>query len=209
MRIFFFLFILCLTFYSSGAQNLSFKKLKVEDGLSHNSVISMLQDENGFLWFGTKDGLNRYDGYNFKVFRNDSENANSIGSNFIRCLHQFDDHLWVGTDTGLFKYDDKTESFSLIPSTKNQPILDIEGDSTGNLWFIASGNLHKLDLENKKEEVFDEFYTSFITTNNDGEVFVSSSDLFYKYISQNNSFQRIKIENKSTHLSGIIMYPVG
>ncbi len=190
--------ILILSFSISEAQNHSFKQLKVEDGLSHNSVISMLQDNNGFLWFGTKDGLNRYDGYNFKVFRNEPDNDNSLGSNFIRCLYQFDGHIWVGTDTGLFQYNNRTESFKLIKSTKDQPILDIEGDSQGNLWFIASKNLHKYNLKNNEEEIYDQFYTSFVTSNNNGEVYVSSSDVFYKYIPQNNSFKRIAFaENAS------------
>ncbi|MBZ9731240.1 response regulator [Salegentibacter sp. JZCK2] len=205
MRIFLLFIVITLSVCNTEAQNLSFKQLKVEDGLSHNSVISMLQDENGFLWFGTKDGLNRYDGYNFKVFRNEPDNENTIGSNFIRCLHQFEGHLWVGTDTGLFKYDDKTESFSLIQSTKAQPILDIQGDLQDNLWFIASGKLHKLDLKNTEEEVFDNFNASFITTNKDGEVFVSSSDLFYEYVPQNNSFKRIDLEERATNLSDIII----
>lgn len=167
----------------------------------------MLQDDNGFLWFGTKDGLNRYDGYNFKVFRNEPGNENSLGSNFIRCLYQFDDHLWVGTDTGLFRYNDKTESFKLIGSTKDQPVLDIEGDSNGNLWFIASGNLHKIALsqKNPREEVFDQFYTSFITTNTEGEVFVSSSDLFYQYIPQNNSFKKIDLEENEKGIKDLII----
>lgn len=196
-----------LSFSMCEAQNRSFKQLKVEDGLSHNSVISMLQDDNGFLWFGTKDGLNRYDGYNFKVFRNEPDIENSLGSNFIRCLYQFNNFLWVGTDTGLFQYNDKTESFTLIESTKDKPVLDIEGDSNGNLWFIASGNLHKLPVSQKsfKEEVFDKFYTSFITTNKEGEVFVSSSDLFYQYIPQNNSFKRIDLEANKGDLKNLII----
>lgn len=196
-----------LSFSMCEAQNRSFKQLKVEDGLSHNSVISMLQDDKGFLWFGTKDGLNRYDGYNFKVFRNEPDIENSLGSNFIRCLYQFNNFLWVGTDTGLFQYNDKTESFTLIESTKDKPVLDIEGDSNGNLWFIASGNLHKLPVSQKssKEEVFDKFYTSFITTNKEGEVFVSSSDLFYQYIPQNNSFKRIDLEANKGDLKNLII----
>ncbi|APS40574.1 histidine kinase [Salegentibacter sp. T436] len=207
MRTYLIFLIFILSFAICGAQNRSFKQLKVEDGLSHNSVISMLQDDNGFLWFGTKDGLNRYDGYNFKVFRNEPDNENSLGSNFIRCLYQFDDHLWVGTDTGLFRYNDKTESFKLIGSTKDQPVLDIKGDANGNLWFIASGKLHKIALsqKNPKEEVFDQFYTSFITTNKEGEVFVSSSDLFYQYIPQNNSFKKIELEENEKGIKDLII----
>lgn len=200
-------FLLCLPFLCAQGQNLSFKHLKVEDGLSHNSVLSMLQDEHGFLWFGTKDGLNRYDGYNFKIFRNEPDNKKSIGSNFIRCLHQYEDYIWVGTDTGLFRYDDNTESFHLIPSTRDQPILDIEGDASGNLWFIASGTIYKLDLQNKDSEAqkFDKFYTSFITTNTAGEVFVSSADQLYQYVPQNNSFRRIVFTPENTGLHEIII----
>ena len=54
-------------------QELYFKHYQVENGLSHNSVITMLQDKRGFLWFGTKDGLNRFDGYNFKLFHHNSK----------------------------------------------------------------------------------------------------------------------------------------
>ncbi|PJB19325.1 MAG: hypothetical protein CO117_05110, partial [Flavobacteriaceae bacterium CG_4_9_14_3_um_filter_33_16] len=80
---------LAIVIFSSNfllGQEYYFKHYKSENGLSHNTVLSSLQDKTGFLWFGTKDGLNRFDGYNFKVFRNDPKNINSIGSNFIECL---------------------------------------------------------------------------------------------------------------------------
>lgn len=185
----------------------AFQHLMVEDGLSHNSVGSMLQDKQGFLWFGTKDGLNRYDGYNFKVFQHRPGDENSIGSNFISRLHEFHDFLWVGTDTGLFRYDKKTESFVLIESTKDQSILDIEGDRDGHLWFIASGNLHKLSLKDSasNEEIFEQFYSSFITINKRGDVFVSSPDKLYQYIPDNNSFKKLKLEYEKRRQEEIII----
>ena len=70
------------------AQQYYFKHYQVENGLSNNSVSSSLQDKNGFLWFGTINGLNRFDGYSFKVFRHNPEDSTSIGSNFIRCLYE-------------------------------------------------------------------------------------------------------------------------
>ncbi|MCB7482082.1 hybrid sensor histidine kinase/response regulator transcription factor [Christiangramia sediminis] len=176
-------------------QNLPFKHYMVEDGLSHNSVISMLQDHRGFMWFGTKDGLNRFDGYNYKIFQHKPGDTNSIGSNFIRCLHEYDNIIWVGTDTGLFQYNEKTESFSLIESTKDQPILDITNDAKGNLWFSAAGNLHKRSLKKTppSEEIYKQNYISFISASEAGDIFVSSSEELFKFIEDNNSFKNISL----------------
>ena len=195
------------TLFKTEAQTYAFQHLRVEDGLSHNSVISMLQDDRGFLWFGTKDGLNRYDGYNFKLFQHNNEDDKSIGSNFIRCLSEFNGYLWVGTDTGLFKYDERTETFALVESTKNKPILDIKGDSDGNLWFIASGGLHKLALNNgqSQEVIFNQFYSSFLTTNDAGDVFVASSDEFFKYVNGSDSFQKINLHYTTPNDERIII----
>ncbi len=187
--------ILCLQ-----AQSNSFNHYGIEKGLSHNSVISMLQDHRGFLWFGTKDGLNRFDGYRYKIFRKNPDDLNSIGSNFIRCLHEFDGSIWVGTDTGLFE---KLESFRLIESTKDQPILDIKNDKNGNLWFVAAGNLFKKSLKSGKEEVYNQTYFSFISVNDSGMVYVSSSKRLFKYIEDNDSFQRLEL-NYENHKSLII-----
>jgi hypothetical protein len=83
-------YILAILFVAAGlvlrAQPYYFRHLQVENGLSNNAVICTLQDKRGFLWFGTKDGLDRYDGYAFKVFRNDPDDRGSIGSNFIHSL---------------------------------------------------------------------------------------------------------------------------
>lgn len=195
-----YIFLIFILIASTGsAQNYAFKHLQVEEGLSHNSVICMLQDSKGFLWFGTKDGLNRYDGYSFKLFQHTTGNSKSIGSNFIRCLYEYNDYLWVGTDTGLFKYDEKTESFSLVEITRNLPILDVDSNINGSLWFVAAGSLFRMDTSKKmsRPEKYDQFYTNYVCHNNKGEVFVSSPDRVFKYIPENNSFQNIGIQFKS------------
>lgn len=86
---------------------LRFEHLALEDGLSQNSVLAMLQDSQGFLWFGTQDGLNRYDGYSFTVFKNDPDDPNSLSLNSILALHEDDDGvLWIGTwGGGLNRFD--------------------------------------------------------------------------------------------------------
>jgi signal transduction histidine kinase/ligand-binding sensor domain-containing protein/DNA-binding response OmpR family regulator len=175
------------------AQDYSFKRLQVEDGLSNNSVVSMLQDNKGFMWFGTKDGLSRYDGYSFKVFQHEPGNPQSIGSNFIRCLYEYNDYLWVGTDTGLFRYNEKTESFQLIEVTRNQPILDVKSHTDGTLWFSAAGSLYKINGNDTqlKPEKFGQFYITNICLTTKGEVFVSSAAELFKYVPENNSFRKL------------------
>ena len=194
MRGFCFVLIHCIVL-SGFSQSRSFRNYQVEDGLSHNSVITMLQDHRGFLWFGTKDGLNRFDGYNYKIFQHDPEDSTSIGSNFIRCLYEYGDKIMVGTDTGLFTYDEQTEAFSLVINTKDQPILDIESDLEGNIWFIASGNLYKYTPDALHVETYDQTYFSFLTKNSEGQLFVSSQNAVYMYIPANNSLQKLEVNS--------------
>ncbi len=151
--ILFFLFCIALTSYG---QSYNFRHYKVENGLSYNSVISSLQDKKGFMWLGTKDGLNRFDGNTFKIFRNDPDVAGSIGDNFIHCL--FEDNkqnLWVGTQSGLFRYNHLNETFALIPYTKNKDIRDLKVDREGNIWYVAGTTLCMYSEQTKKMTAYD------------------------------------------------------
>src|ERR1700709_1607149 len=79
------------------AQPYYFKHYQVENGLANSTVFCSVQDKNGFLWFGTKEGLNRFDGYHFKLFTRNDKNGTVLGSDLIYCL--FSDQqgtLWVG-----------------------------------------------------------------------------------------------------------------
>src|SRR5687768_17582299 len=79
--------------------------LGIDQGLSNNSVRCIYQDRRGFMWFGTYDGLNRYDGYSFKVFRNNFKNATSLINNWINTIDEDSDgNLWVGTRQGVCIY---------------------------------------------------------------------------------------------------------
>ena len=95
------------------SQSITFNHLTVENGLSSNTVYSIIQDQAGFLWFGTDDGLNRYDGYNFKVFRQDPDDSNSVSSNNIWSLMvDHSGNIWIGTKAGeLNRYNPRTEKF--------------------------------------------------------------------------------------------------
>lgn len=136
------LFLLLFAHEASYAQSFNFRNYQVENGLSYNSVISSMQDKKGFMWFGTKDGLNRFDGYSFKVFRHNPNQPGTIGNNFIQCLYEdADEGIWVGTLDGLYRYDPFKETFIFIDHTRNMVIRDIKGDKDANIWYIESGTV--------------------------------------------------------------------
>ena len=92
-----------------------FKQLTINDGLSQSTVFATLQDSRGYMWFGTINGLNRYDGYEFKVYVNNPADSTSISDNFISALFEDDeDYIWVGTTNGyLNKFNRKTNFYTL------------------------------------------------------------------------------------------------
>ncbi len=124
------------------------------DGLSQNAIRDILQDKTGFLWFATDNGLNRYDGYSFAVYRNNPRQPNTISCNTITCL--FEDSrgiLWVGTERGgMNGFDPKTEHFTafLHDSSNSRSIASndvrvILEDKQGLLWIGTDGGLDMFD----------------------------------------------------------------
>ena len=118
-----------------------FRHFSVEDGLSSNSVRAIMQDKYGFMWLGTDDGLNRYDGTTIKVY-----NLNPQGSNdYISSLYDTTDNIWVGTEDGVYIFDYETESFELFKVLTAQGdsiksnVNHIAEDRDGNLWFSTVG----------------------------------------------------------------------
>ena len=108
-----FIFFCLFTLKSTGQEpDILFSHLTMDDGLSYNTVTSIFQDSKGFLWIGTSYGLNRYDGYNFKVFLPESSNPNSISSRSIITLcEDKNGSIWIGTTNGVNRYDWTTEKF--------------------------------------------------------------------------------------------------
>jgi signal transduction histidine kinase/ligand-binding sensor domain-containing protein/FixJ family two-component response regulator len=129
--------------------------LSSELGLSQNVVQCSLQDATGFLWFGTKDGLNRFDGYGFKVFRHDPNDPTSLSDSYVFSLCQDEDgRLWVGTRTGLDLFDPARESFRHVDGdaarengVANGLVLSISSDRDGAVWLsTTNGGLTRLEL---------------------------------------------------------------
>ncbi|SEN32695.1 Signal transduction histidine kinase [bacterium A37T11] len=131
-----------------GAQPYYFTQYQVEQGLSNNTVLCGIQDHRGFLWFGTKDGLNRFDGYSFKTYRLDPDNSGELNSNFIRALLEDDTgQIWAGTDQGIYLFNPQNEKFRLFRATITGETLAIKKDRDGSIWFISNLNLYHYDLK--------------------------------------------------------------
>lgn len=123
-----------------------FNHFQVNRGLSNNAILCSVQDQDGFIWFGTRDGLNRFDGYRFKNFFHESENEKSLGSNLIHSLMvRKTNEIWVGTDQGIYIYDPQQEEFSLFDKVYKSESLQISEDHQGNIWFISNSSLNKYD----------------------------------------------------------------
>ena len=135
-------------------RDLKFTHLTTNDGLSQGYVVAILQDRRGFMWFATRDGLNRYDGNTFVVYKNNPTDPGSLSSNFLQDLMQ-DDHgyLWIATNTGVNKFDPETERCTRYLHTPGTPnslggasVKSIAQDSRGSLWFgTEDSGLDKLD----------------------------------------------------------------
>lgn len=204
MSIYKYFFTLCV-FVISGlvvnCQPYYFRHYQVENGLSNNAVICSLQDKKGFLWFGTKDGLNRFDGYSFKIFRSIPNDTSSIGSNFIRSLHEdYNGTLWVATERGLYKYNADKESFMLVPVTANNLVLDVVTDVKHNLWFIMGSTLCKYQEANGKIDVYNTkqyFQATSICVSVNGDFWVGTSNgRIEKYQYTRNTFKAYNLFNQ-------------
>jgi len=143
----------------SAGQHLRFENISLEQGLSQSTVFSMLQDSQGFMWFGTEDGLNKYDGYTFTVYKHDPDNPNRLSNNSIQAmLEDSSGALWFGTsEGGLDRYDRKLNQFTHYRNDLEDPsslsdneITAIYQDQYGILWIGTSAGLYGFDQENER-----------------------------------------------------------
>lgn len=143
----------------------AFQRFTDEHGLSQNSIRHILQDGKGFLWFGTMNGLNRFDGYQFVVYRHDFQDEKSLTDNLIHSIYETSSgQIWVGTSNGLNRYEQATDNFKTYKFDANNPknlgdgiVQSIFEDRAGTLWVGTSkGGLSKFD---KAAENFTNYQT--------------------------------------------------
>jgi signal transduction histidine kinase/ligand-binding sensor domain-containing protein/CheY-like chemotaxis protein len=162
-----------------------FKYLTMDDGLSSSNVRCVLQDYKGFMWFGTTNGLNRYDGVTISIYKNISSDSGSLPENMVRAI--FEDHdkkLFIGTGGGLSQYDRDLDCFVNYRYKKSSPMYNlvftvhrIAEDSVGNLWLATNIGLIFFDRKSNtiKQHLHDPQNPFSICDNYLNEVFIDKT----------------------------------
>lgn len=208
------------------SQKISFQRLSTENGLSNNLIYDIIQDKYGFLWIATDDGLNRYDGYEFKIFRNNPSDSNSLSDNSVWSLAEDNaGRLWIGTKSGWLNcYDPIKEKFFryFIPSeiTKENTITAIFVDDENKVWiatyrsglylFIPTAG----ELKNWKSNPFDSTtlsynYVSSLVADKAGNLWIGTYNGFcrFNYKISKNVFHRFyKSEKNQNSLSNNLIW---
>lgn len=192
-------FIMINTFFSIRAnaveenKYLKFTNITVKDGLSQGSVFAILRDSDGYMWFGTNDGLNRFNGYEYEVIKSEDKDNNTIFPGIIGSIvEDKDGYLWIGTSSGLSKLDRNTLKAERIGADKNDPyktsgnhIWDIYIDSSRTMWVGTENGLNEYNPKDKKFKKYfsekdnentlsDNFVTSIMEGSN-GDIWIATS----------------------------------
>jgi two-component system sensor histidine kinase ChiS len=158
-----FLFLMIPLSSIGQTKTMKFSKIDMNDGLSINVIQAIIQDHKGFMWFGTPDGLHRYDGYECKIYRNNINDSLSLSNNYVQALFQGKDHfIWIGTDGGLSRFDPQKEIFINYSnrsedslSLSNNIVQAVFEDSKNRLWIgTKEGGLNLFNREKKTFESF-------------------------------------------------------
>lgn len=211
---------------SGQYSNLKFENFSTEDGLSSSTCLEIFQDSEGFLWLGTIDGLNKYDGYHFTTYRPLLDSPHSISNNRIHAIvEDKQSHLWIGTSNGLNLYIRKLDRFQRIDLLQDREkeaqyqevINDIYFDqATNNLWVatkngvfraildgsLSGGNYqptfsHYTTEESDNRSIDNNDITS-ITADSKGNIwFLSRGDYLNRYNTATDDFERVLVEQKS------------
>lgn len=202
------------------SQSIYFNRLTTEDGLSNNTVYEIIQDRLGFLWFATDDGLNRFDGYDFKIFRHDPTNENSISDNSVWALTEDrKGNIWIGTKNGWLNcYDPVTDKFKKwkIESdvTKENSITFVYEDRTEKIWIgTYRSGLYRFDpstgeiehwFNNPAENTsLSNNHISSILEDNEGNLWISTYNGLNKFNLQSSTVVFIRYFNEPGNSSSI------
>lgn len=139
------LLFLLLSSYSAAQLKCTFRHYSSEDGLSQNTVMNMLQDHNGVIWLATWDGINKFDGYNFKTYKASQSNQISLTNNRVDLMHEdCYGYIWVLTyDSRVHRFDPRTETFEAVPESGEGSMLnisDIKIMPKGSVWLLTEND---------------------------------------------------------------------
>ncbi len=164
-------FLIAIYSFAQTQANIKFSHISIEQGLSQSVVFDIFQDRDGLLWFGTQDGLNKFDGYKFTIYQNDPKDViskdnyyKSLSNNSVRSIcEDKNGTLWIGTESGgLNKYDKYIDKFTVYSNDPNDPyslssneIRTVYEDAAGTIWIgTFGGGLNKLDKKTGKFTIY-------------------------------------------------------
>ena len=147
-------FALCNCLYAQNNEY-QFSQLDITNGLSNNRVNCIYKDAQGFMWFGTTSGLSRYDGYEFKNFKHNAADTQSLYSNYVQKIEEGPENkLWIYTNNGISIYDPQMEKFSNAVFTglkkygiQTKHLRSIKKDAAGNFWFLVDEGVYQYQPE--------------------------------------------------------------
>ena len=185
----------------SFAEILKFEHFSNQEGFNQNTINAIVEDKYGFLWFGTPNGLIKYDGYDFYNFNHNPLNKNSVPNNYIQCLFSdADGNLWVGTRAGITVYLPQLEKFFTVPLYPHLSVGQITADPEGRIWISGTNALFTCALVRTGNDISFEVSENFFNAENNEPMapricFVDSNHLL---MSRNYGLNGLELEANST-----------
>lgn len=218
--------ILTLNTLTAPAQSHKFRHYGVESGMSSNTIFKILQDRDGLMWFGTNDGLTRFDGFSMKTWRNNPSDTCSLGNNTVYALEEDNlGTLYVGTENGLYAFDKDEESFREILNTESLPdvgkdklssilVRSLDIDKKERLWIatlgqgllrydIKTGTLLRFSKASDNKCGIDSDYITSVLCDEKGRTWcTNASQYLYLYDEEKSVFSRIHIYDENGKTEG-------
>lgn len=205
--------LLLLVTFSSCYGQYYFKHYQVDDGLVHNAVTAVIQDSTGLIWVGTRGGLNRFDGYTFKAYKNNNDKFGSLGNDVINCIAEDKNRMiWIATGKGIFKYNPYKEVLTELETVPKEYTNHLVVDKDNNLWFLIQFSLYKyIQAENRVENL--KIKASCIALDSNMNVWMGDNDgNIHIYKPNAKPGNRIRIVDKSLPVNARSIskiYPIG
>jgi len=207
------LIILSLTLFLNPADGRPyyFRQYTNDNGLSSNTVMAGIQDRRGFMWFATKEGLNRFDGTQFRIYSHNQTASNSLPNNFILALCEDNEGwIWIGTARGICYYLPDNDYFGTIENDKYQidmAVVDIAADDNNNIWLATFDGTYKYNKQTGQLTYYpgsEYFLPNRFTLTNAGDLWISADDgSIYEYNPRTDDFTgfRILTDNEITSVT--------